>query len=97
LPAPKKSFLPHTYRDLNEARSTIRIFLEKVYNQKRLHSAIGYLPPAEFEANLITQQKEVAAAYRMSFFRHREIFRSDLFESFRERRQRRRPRPHRLD
>jgi putative transposase len=49
------------YRDLNEARSTIRIFLEKVYNQKRLHSAIGYLPPAEFEANLITQQKEAAA------------------------------------
>jgi hypothetical protein len=32
----------------------------------------------------------------MSFFRHREIFRSDLFESFRERRQRR-SRPHRLD
>ena len=32
----------------------------------------------------------------MSFFRHREIFRSDLFESVRERRQRR-PRPHRLD
>jgi putative transposase len=49
------------YRDLNEARSTIRTFLEKIYNQKRLHSAIGYLPPAEFEANLITQQKEAAA------------------------------------
>lgn len=48
------------YRDLNEARSTIRVFLEKVYNQKRLHSAIGYLPPAEFEANLLTQQKEAA-------------------------------------
>jgi transposase InsO family protein len=48
------------YRDLNEARSTIRVFLEKVYNQKRLHSAIGYLPPAEFEANLIAQQKEAA-------------------------------------
>ena len=49
------------YRDLNEARSTIRVFLEKVYNQKRLHSAIGYMPPAEFEANLLTQQKEAAA------------------------------------
>jgi putative transposase len=48
------------YRDLNEARSTIRIFLEKVYNQKRLHSAIGYVPPTEFEANLLTQQKEAA-------------------------------------
>lgn len=48
------------YRDLNDARATIRVFLEKVYNQKRLHSAIGYVPPAEFEANLIAEQKEAA-------------------------------------
>lgn len=38
------------YRDLGEARSSIAEFLERVYNQKRLHSALGYLPPAEFEA-----------------------------------------------
>jgi putative transposase len=48
------------YRDLAEARSEISTFLDKVYNQKRLHSAIGYLPPAEFEANLAAQ-KEAAA------------------------------------
>ena len=40
------------YRDLAEARASIGEFLEKVYNQKRLHSALGYLPPSEFEANL---------------------------------------------
>ena len=43
--------LRNEYRDLAEARASIREFLEKVYNHKRLHSALGYLPPAEFEAN----------------------------------------------
>lgn len=37
------------YETLAEARSQVSHFLEEVYNQKRLHSAIGYLPPAEFE------------------------------------------------
>lgn len=46
------------YRDLAEARSAIREFLERVYNQKRLHSAIGYVPPAEFEACFTAQQSE---------------------------------------
>ena len=39
------------YRDLAEARASIREFLEKLYYHKRLHSALGYMPPAEFEAN----------------------------------------------
>jgi putative transposase len=37
------------YRDFHEARSSIGQFLETVYNRKRLHSALGYVPPAEFE------------------------------------------------
>jgi putative transposase len=49
------------YRDLGEARASIGAFLEKVYNQKRLHSALGYLPPAEFEAQLAMQSQEAAA------------------------------------
>jgi len=40
------------YRDLEEARACIARFIEKVYNQRRLHSALGYRPPAEFERAL---------------------------------------------
>ena len=53
--------LRNEYRDLAEARASIREFLEKVYNRKRLHSALGYVPPAEFEAQLAAQNKEAAA------------------------------------
>ena len=49
------------YRDLAEAFASIPEFLEKVYNQKRLHSALGYLPPVEFEAQLAAKNLEAAA------------------------------------
>jgi putative transposase len=37
------------YDNLADARGQIGHFLEAVYNLKRLHSSLGYLPPAEFE------------------------------------------------
>jgi len=39
------------YRDFHEARARIDEFIGDVYNQRRLHSALGYVPPAEFEQN----------------------------------------------
>jgi putative transposase len=38
------------YRDFDDANASIGEFLELVYNRKRLHSALGYVPPAEFES-----------------------------------------------
>jgi transposase InsO family protein len=37
------------YRDIDEAQQHLNRFIEDVYNTKRLHSALGYRPPAEFE------------------------------------------------
>jgi transposase InsO family protein len=49
------------YRDLAEARRRIGVFLEQAYNQQRLHSALGYVPPAEFEAAWHAAQEEKSA------------------------------------
>jgi transposase InsO family protein len=40
------------YDNFGEVLRSVEHFIEAVYNQKRLHSALGYLPPAEFEASL---------------------------------------------
>lgn len=39
----------NTYQTLQEAQANIEHFIEEVYNTKRLHSSLGYVPPAEFE------------------------------------------------
>jgi transposase InsO family protein len=50
------------YRDEREARNGIGHFLDKVYNQKRLHSALSYVPPAEFERSLVKSKVAEASA-----------------------------------
>lgn len=37
------------YEDIDDTRRRIGHFIDDIYNRKRLHSALGYLPPAEFE------------------------------------------------
>lgn len=49
------------YRDLAEARSGIRTFLERTYNRKRLHSALGYRPPVEFDRLSFAADQKIPA------------------------------------
>jgi transposase InsO family protein len=50
------------YRDLAEAGASIAQFIDEVYNQKRLHSALGYRPPVEFEQVLAVSSRLEARA-----------------------------------
>jgi transposase InsO family protein len=52
------------YRDLADARASIKRFIEQVYNQRRLHSALGYRPPVEFEAGILAAMGNKEAASR---------------------------------
>ena len=45
------------YANLEDARKQIGRFIEDVYLKKRIHSSLGYLTPAEFEAAWKTQRK----------------------------------------
>ena len=43
------------YEDFAEAKRRVGQFLDRVYNEKRLHSALGYLPPVEYEQSVLEQ------------------------------------------
>ena len=62
----------HQYRDADDLRVHIQEFIDDYYNRLRLHSALGYRTPAEFENDAQPPSGRDAAA--MSFFRDGEIF-----------------------
>lgn len=60
------------YRTLEELRDHVTEFIEQIYNLQRLHSALAYRSPIEFE-----KQHESGVAWMpatMSFLRHEEIY-----------------------
>jgi putative transposase len=64
------------YQDIDHLRANIEEFIERYYNPRRLHSALGYRPPNEFEEAAISETTSLGAT--MSFFRHEKIYRSDV-------------------
>ncbi len=55
------------YRDLEHLRSNLEEFIERYYNQKRLHSALGYRTPEEFEQAQSGDPTLKAATFTCSF------------------------------
>jgi putative transposase len=59
------------YTDLEELERNLQQFLDGYYNHQRLHSALGYVTPAEFEEQSAEAGEQTSPeAARMSFLRH---------------------------
>ena len=62
------------YQDIEDLRTNIDAFIDRYYNARRLHSALDYLSPEEFEKRAAeSTTTEIPQAPRMSFSRHKEI------------------------
>jgi transposase InsO family protein len=48
------------YRTFTEVKERIGKFIELIYNQERLHSALGYLSPVKFEQEIKSAQRHLA-------------------------------------
>lgn len=63
------------YRDLGHLRRNMAVFIEQYYNRTRLHSALGYRPPEEFEQTVAPVNPSGAAT--MQFFEPAESSESE--------------------
>ncbi|MBZ5614668.1 MAG: integrase core domain-containing protein [Acidobacteriia bacterium] len=90
----REEIYANDYRDLEHLLGNIEAFIEQYYNRCRLHSALGYRSPEEFEREANTAVNSAGAT--MSFFRHGEIYQSDVGNRSGER-PKSRPPTHRSD
>lgn len=64
----REEIYANDYRDLEHLLGNTEAFIEQYYNRCRLHSALGYRPPEEFEREANNGVNSAGAT--MSFFRH---------------------------
>ncbi len=62
----REEIYAHRYDNLEQLRANIEEFIEQYYNRQRLHSALGYRPPEEFEREL-AQENVAHSAATMQF------------------------------
>jgi transposase InsO family protein len=48
----REEIYANDYRDLEDLVANVVAFIEQYYNQRRLHSALGYRPPEDFEKEI---------------------------------------------
>ena len=48
----REEIYANDYRDLEHLVASIEVFIEDYYNRCRLHSALGYRPPEEFDRRM---------------------------------------------
>jgi putative transposase len=75
----REEIYANEYRDLDHLRENVAAFIDTYYNRVRLHSALGYKPPEEFEQAAIPAT--ISKGATLSFFRHGEIYRPDGHKS----------------
>jgi transposase InsO family protein len=66
----REEIYANKYDDLDQLRTNIEEFIEEYYNRQRLHSALGYRSPEEFERKAACQAESRSAA--MVFFENKE-------------------------
>jgi transposase InsO family protein len=75
----REEIYANDYVDLEHLRRNIEAFIDDYYNRCRLHSALGYQPPEEFEQQL--KSTITSAGATMSFFRQGKDYRPDDISS----------------
>jgi putative transposase len=68
----REEIYANKYDDLENLRANIEEFIEQYYNRLRLHSALGYRPPEQFEQQIEASGSAESRSATMVFFENKE-------------------------